>query len=68
MHHAHAKLGQAPRKAISSTMIWPVLRKATDSRPCWSMMASNFRQKTCMAVSQSTASPFSRGVVARSAA
>ena len=64
----------APRKAISSVQICPVLRNATLSGPCWSMMALNLNVKTCIAWSQSVGSSLpvfgwrSSGVVARSGA
>ena len=46
----------APRNAISSVQICPVLRHATLSGPCWSMIALNFSVNNCIASSQSAAS------------
>ena len=67
-------LKSAPSKAISSVHIWPLLRNAIDSGPCWSSSALNLSVNTWSPWSQSTGSKRcvflfrSRGVVARSGA
>ena len=47
-------LKRQPRKAISSKGIWPVERKATDSRPCFSWMPLSRVVKTSSACAQPT--------------
>jgi len=63
----------APRRAISSVAIWPVLRNATDSGPCSAWMARNRATIVAAASSQPTgrrrpSGPRSRGSTARSGA
>ena len=48
-------LPRAPSRAISSMGIWPVLRKATDSLPCFAWMPFMRFTKASRAVGQSTA-------------
>jgi hypothetical protein len=67
-------LKSAPRKAISSVTIWPVLRNATDSGPWARLISFKRSQKRIKALSQSIDSNHpealfrSSGVVARSRA
>lgn len=67
-------LARAPRNAISSVTIWPVLMKATESLPWRAWTDLNFFWNSSIAVSHETSSSspdlyfLRRGVVARSVA
>ena len=55
-------LARAPRYANSSVVIWPVLRKATDSGPCRPCSPLNRSVNTRSALSQLTGRSRPRGV------